>query len=113
VSDRASADPGDDRLIFLSDALGLVPFSETTLRRAIARGELEAWQPNKDGKLVMWRSTLIAWATRRPAQEKRTTQGEREPVRSSSRRRDRSEGPVQPAAYCTRCRPASAMRSSR
>jgi hypothetical protein len=96
VSDRASSDPGDDRLIFLSDALGLVPFSETTLRRAIARGELEAWQPNKDGKLVMWRSTLIAWATGRPAQEQRTTQGERQHVRSSSGRRDRGAGPSAP-----------------
>ena len=44
-----------------------MPFSETTLRRAIASGELEAWQPTGNGKLVMWRSALIAWATRRPA----------------------------------------------
>jgi hypothetical protein len=95
VSERAGFDTGDDRLIFLSDALGLVPFSETTLRRAIARGELEAWQPNKDGKLVMWRSTLIAWATRRPAQERTTKQAKRGPVRSS-RRRHRGPGPSEP-----------------
>jgi hypothetical protein len=56
-----------DRLIFLSEALDLVPFSETTLRRAISRGDLEAWQPSRDGKLVMWRSALVEWATRRPA----------------------------------------------
>jgi hypothetical protein len=56
-----------DRLIFLAEALELVPFSETTLRRAINGGDLEAWQPNRDGKLVMWRSALVEWATRRPA----------------------------------------------
>jgi hypothetical protein len=98
VSEHARSDAGDDRLIFLSDALGLVPFSETTLRRAIARGELEAWQPNKDGKLIMWRSTLIAWATRRPAQggEPGAKHAEREPVRSSSRRRRRAAGGSEP-----------------
>lgn len=57
----------EDRLIFLTEAIRLVPFSETTLRRAISRGELEAWQPHDDGKLVLWRSALIEWATRRPA----------------------------------------------
>lgn len=67
MSQHDHADAGGDRLIFLADALDLVPFSETTLRRAISKGELEAWQPNADGKLIMWRSTLIAWATRRPA----------------------------------------------
>jgi hypothetical protein len=67
MSQGDRADAGDDRLIFLADALKLVPFSETTLRRAITKGELEAWQPNTDGKIVVWRSTLIAWATRRPA----------------------------------------------
>ena len=25
-----------------------------------AKGEIEAWQPNTDGKLVMWRGALIA-----------------------------------------------------
>ena len=58
-----------------------MPFSETTLRRAISKGELEAWQPNADGKLIMWRSTLIAWATRRPAP------GRHEPPARSERRR--------------------------
>ena len=67
MSEGDRADAGDDRLIFLADALKLVPFSETTLRRAITKGELEAWQPNTDGKIVIWRSTLIAWATGRPA----------------------------------------------
>jgi hypothetical protein len=71
VTDRERVETARDRLIFLAEALTLVPFSETTLRRAIARGELEAWQPNRDGKLVMWRSTLIAWATRRPAAYRR------------------------------------------
>ena len=67
--DRGNADAvdGGDRLIFLAEALTLVPFSETTLRRAISRGELEAWQPHDDGKLVLWRNSLIEWATRRPA----------------------------------------------
>ena len=46
---RAGSKAGDDRLIFLSDAVGLVPFSEPTLRRAILGGELEAWQPNGNG----------------------------------------------------------------
>ena len=46
--DRGNADAADggDRLIFLAEALTLVPFSETTVRRAISRGELEAWQPH-------------------------------------------------------------------
>ena len=69
MRDRDGSDLVEDRLIFLADALALVPFSEATLRRAIASGELEAWQPNTDGKLVMWRSALIEWATRRPATE--------------------------------------------
>jgi hypothetical protein len=64
---NAGAVDGGDRLIFLAEALTLVPFSETTLRRAISRGELEAWQPHDDGKLVLWRNSLIEWATRRPA----------------------------------------------
>jgi hypothetical protein len=87
VSQRDS-DATEDRLIFLAEALTLVPFSETTLRRAIARGELEAWRPNRDGKLVMWCGTLIDWATRRPATDKRQpdTRNERRPTRSSSRR---------------------------
>jgi hypothetical protein len=87
VSQRDS-DAAEDRLIFLTEALTLVPFSETTLRRAIARGELEAWRPNRDGKLVMWRGTLIAWATRRPATDQRQSdmRSERRPTRSSSRR---------------------------
>ena len=67
ITHHDQTDADDDRLIFLADAVTLVPFSETTLRRAIARGELQAWQPNRDGKLVMWRSALIEWATRRPA----------------------------------------------
>ena len=65
--DNAGAADGGDRLIFLAEALTLVPFSETTVRRAISRGELEAWQPHDDGKLVLWRNSLIEWATRRPA----------------------------------------------
>ena len=81
-----------DRLIFLSEALTLVPFSETTLRRAIAKGELEAWRPNRDGKLVMWRDTVIAWATRRPAidERERDKLRVRRPPRPSSRRQRRT-----------------------
>jgi hypothetical protein len=82
---------GEDRLICLSDAVGLVPFSETTLRRAIVRGELEAWQPNGNGKLVMWRSALIAWATRRPAHDRQTSDTPRD-CRLSSRRERRTAG---------------------
>lgn len=67
MTGKRKAPAENDRLIFLSEALQLVPFSETTLRRAITRGDLEAWQPSRDGKLVMWRSVLVAWATRRPA----------------------------------------------
>ena len=85
------ADAGADRLIFLADALKLVPFSETTLRRAISKGELEAWQPNADGKLIMWRSTLIAWATRRPAPGRQQPQarGERPAPKPSARHQRR------------------------
>lgn len=72
---NACATDADDRLIFLTEALTLVPFSETTLRRAITRGELEAWQPHDDGKLVLWRSSLIEWATRRPAGNRSETAG--------------------------------------
>lgn len=79
----------EDRLIFLADALALVPFSETTLRRAISSGELEAWQPNRDGKLLMWRSTLIEWATRRPATGGKELQ-ERVERRPSTRRQRRT-----------------------
>jgi hypothetical protein len=80
---------GEDRLICLSDAVGLVPFSETTLRRAIVSGELEAWQPNGNGKLVMWRSSLIAWATRRRAHNRQTSDAPRD-RRPSSRRQRRT-----------------------
>jgi hypothetical protein len=77
----------DDQLICLSEAVALVPFSETTLRRAIARGELEAWQPNS-GKLVMWRSALFEWATRRPANGggESAERNERRLERTTSRR---------------------------
>jgi hypothetical protein len=87
--------PDDDRLICLADALALVPFSETTLRRAISRGDLEASQPNPDGKLVIWRSALFAWATRRPAQgdEQGARRAERRPARRSPSRRRRVVGP--------------------
>jgi hypothetical protein len=78
---------GDDRLICLSEAVVLVPFSETTLRRAIVRGELVAWQPNGNGKLVMWRSALIAWATRRPAHDRQASDAPRERQPSSRRQR--------------------------
>jgi hypothetical protein len=81
----------EDRLICLADAVGLVPFSETTLRRAIVSGELEAWQPNGNGKLVMWRSSLIAWATRRPAHDRQTRAAPRD-RRPSSRRERRTAG---------------------
>jgi hypothetical protein len=83
---------GEDRLICLADAVGLVPFSETTLRRAIVRGELEAWQPNGNGKLVMWRSSLIAWATRRPAHERQTSDASRDRWPSSRRQRRTAGG---------------------
>src|SRR5215207_4458211 len=66
MSEHDGSHTVDDRLLSLCEAVALVPFSETTLRRAIGRGELEAWQPNS-GKLVMWRSALFEWATRRPA----------------------------------------------
>jgi hypothetical protein len=91
VSHR-DGDTGEDRLIFLAEALTLVPFSETTLRRAIAKGELEAWRPNRDGKLVMWRNTVIAWATRRPATDHQEPKKRRErrPPRPSSRRQRRT-----------------------
>lgn len=82
---------GEDRLICLSDAVGLVPFSETTLRRAIVSGELEAWQPKGNGKLVMWRSSLFAWATRRPAHDRQPFDAPRD-RRASSRRQRRSAG---------------------
>jgi hypothetical protein len=89
MTDRTRSETAHDRLIFLVEALTLVPFSETTLRRAIAKGELEAWQPNRDGKLVMWRSTLIEWATRRPAAYHRGSSHRHEPraARPSSRQR--------------------------
>jgi hypothetical protein len=64
---KATLREDSDRLICLAEALTLVPFSETTLRRAISSGELEAWQPHGEGKLVLWRSALIDWVTRRPA----------------------------------------------
>src|SRR4051794_20868772 len=70
---NAGAADAADRLIFLSEALTIVPFSETTLRRAISRGELEAWQPHDDGKLVLWRNSLIEWATGRPAADRTET----------------------------------------
>jgi hypothetical protein len=94
MNSRDRSDAPDDRLIFLADALALVPFSETTLRRAIARGELEAWQPNRDGKLVMWRSALIEWATRRPATDRQQPQTRRQ-RRPSSRARRRAGGSTQ------------------
>jgi hypothetical protein len=88
--------PEEDRLIFLAEAVALVPFSETTLRRAISRGELEAWQPNPDGKLVMWRSTLIEWATRRPAMGRESGQSaERRFTRSASASRRRTRAAAQ------------------
>jgi hypothetical protein len=87
VTERDGSLTGDDRLMFLSEAVALVPFSETTLRRAIARGELEAWQPNS-GKLVMWRSALFEWVTRRPAKGggESAERNERRPKRTTSRR---------------------------
>ena len=84
MTERTPSSAADDVLICLSDAVALVPFSETTLRRAIARGELEAWQPAGNGKLVMWHSALIAWVTRRPATE-RVERVERRDRRVSSR----------------------------
>ena len=90
------SDAGDDRLIFLADALTLVPFSEATLRRAIARGELDAWRPNSDGKLVLWRSALIAWATRRRATDRREpeTRRARQSATPGSRARRRTDAPT-------------------
>lgn len=79
--ERGNAEATDvgDRLIFLAEALTLVPFSETTLRRAIRRGELEAWQPHDDGKLVLRRNSLIEWATRRPARDPTESAGHAKP----------------------------------
>jgi hypothetical protein len=87
MTHRVGPDAGDDQLMSLSEAVALVPFSETTLRRAIARGELEAWQPNS-GKLLMWRSALYEWATRRPARggPKSAERKDRRPKRTTSRR---------------------------
>ena len=82
---NAGAPDAGDQLIFLAEALTLVPFSETTLRRAISRGELEAWQPHDDGKLVLWRSSLIEWATRRPAGD---------PTQSAGRSKSMSSKPA-------------------
>jgi hypothetical protein len=86
MSEHDGSGTGGDRLMSLSEAVALVPFSETTLRRAIARGELEAWQPNS-GKLVMWRSALLEWATRRPAKGggESAERNERRPKRSTAR----------------------------
>ena len=96
ITHHDHTDADDDRLMFLADAVTLVPFSETTLRRAIAKGELEAWQPNRDGKLVMWRSSLIEWATRRPAVEREESEKHRErrPAGASSRRERRDARPT-------------------
>jgi hypothetical protein len=80
---------GDDQLIFLADALALVPFSETTLRRAIAKGELDAWRPNTDGKLVIWRSALLEWATRRPATDRAAAESRGNRRAAPDRRRTR------------------------
>src|SRR3954447_12630615 len=98
MSEHDGSRTADDRLMSLSEAVALVPFSETTLRRAIARGELEAWQPNS-GKLVMWRSALFEWATRRPASGagESAERNERRPKRITSRRPRRgSEVPQSP-----------------
>jgi hypothetical protein len=97
MSHHNHADALDDRLIFLADALALVPFSEATLRRAIASGELKAWQPNRDGKLVIWRSALIEWATRRPATDRQQpeTRRERRQPKPSSRGRGGTAGSTQ------------------
>jgi hypothetical protein len=93
MSEHDGSRTGDDRLMSLSEAVALVPFSETTLRRAIARGELEAWQPNS-GKLVMWRSALFEWATRRPAKgdAESAQRNQRRSKRPTSRRPRRGRG---------------------
>lgn len=87
MTERARASAANDLLIGLSEAVTLVPFSETTLRRAIARGELEAWQPTGNGKLVLWRSGLIAWATQRPAGKQSHLENRRERRLPSRRQR--------------------------
>jgi hypothetical protein len=87
VNERDRSSSAKDRLICLSEAVALVPFSDTTLRRAIARGELEAWRPTRNGKLVIWQNALIAWATRRPAAEELVREGRRERRLSSRQRR--------------------------
>ena len=71
----------------LWDHLSAGAGSETTLRRAISSGELEAWQPHDDGNLVLWRNSLIEWATRRPA-------GDRSEAARSSKSRS-----TKPAAH--------------
>jgi hypothetical protein len=81
---NAGAPDAADQLIFLAEALTLVPFSETTLRRAISSGELEAWQPHDDGKLVLWQSSLIEWATRRPAGDPTQSAGRSKSMSSKS-----------------------------
>jgi hypothetical protein len=83
----------DDRLIIVAVVPPLVPFSETTPRRAIARGELKASQPNRDGKLVIWRSMLIAWATGPAATDHHEPNNRRKlrPPRPSSRRQRRTD----------------------
>jgi hypothetical protein len=87
MTGRARSSVAGDLLIGLSEAVTLVPFSETTLRRAIARGELEAWQPTDNGKLVLWRSALIAWATQRPAGKHSHDENRRERRLPSRRQR--------------------------
>jgi hypothetical protein len=94
VTAQNRSNSADDRLICLADAIALVPFSETTLRRAIAGGELDAWRPNRDGKLVLWRSALIEWATRRPATDRQEREARRE-RRASSRARRRGAASTQ------------------
>ena len=95
MTGRAHTSAADDLLICLSEAVALVPFSETTLRRAIARGELEAWQPTGNGKLVLWRSALIAWATQRPAGKHSPDETRRE--RRLPSRRQRRPATARPA----------------
>jgi hypothetical protein len=56
----------------------------------MASGELKAWQPNRDGKLIMRRSAPIEWATRRPAADRQQPERRRErrqPKPSSRARR--------------------------
>lgn len=62
-----------------------------------SRGELEAWQPHDDGKLVLWRNSLIEWVTRRPAGDRTDSAGRSKSrsTKSATRRPRRAAAAIQ------------------